>query len=114
MNEQFSHDGVQRHVVQFPAGRRRHGEGGFGVEALAISVIALSLMHTSSWPGPRLKQRFEFGVLGARGSCGAADRPEAVRGLNELAHLAGISCAGIPASVPCRSKETKNDEKDSN
>src|SRR5271170_4944469 len=64
-------------------------------------------MHASSRPGLRLKQRFEFGALEVRGSSWATDWLHTVRGLNELAHTAGAPCAGAPASVPCRSKESK-------
>src|SRR5215213_4093529 len=64
-------------------------------------------MHANSRPGPRLKQRFEFGALGARGSCWATDWLHTVRGLNELAHTAGAPCAGAPALIPCRSKESR-------
>src|SRR5271156_4889680 len=64
-------------------------------------------MHASSRPRPRLKQRFEFGALAVRGSSWATDWLHTVRGLNELAHTAGVPCAGAPASVPCRSKENK-------
>ena len=58
-------------------------------------------------PGPPFKQRFEFGALEVRGSSWATDWLHTVRGLNELAHTAGAPCAGAPASVPCRSKESK-------
>src|ERR1700677_2661496 len=64
-------------------------------------------MHANLRWEPRFKQRFEFGALGARGSRWAADKPKAVRRLNELAHTAGVPCAGTPASVPCRGKESK-------
>ena len=42
-------------------------------------------MHASSWPGPRLKQRFEFGAQGACGSSWASDWSKTVQGLHELA-----------------------------
>src|SRR5271168_5113112 len=70
-------------------------------------MIRLSLMHTNLRPGPPFKQRFEFGALEVRGSSWAADWRHTVRGLNELAHPAGAPCAGAPASVPCRSKESR-------
>src|SRR5579862_9097006 len=64
-------------------------------------------MHANLRPGPPFKQRFEFGALEVRGSSWATDWLHTVRGLNELAHTAGAPCAGAPASVPCRSKESK-------
>src|SRR5258706_8004694 len=67
-------------------------------------------MHANLRPKPRFKQRFEFGALGVRGSRWATDWPQAIGGLNELAHTAGAPCAGAPASVPCRSKESKKKE----
>ena len=64
-------------------------------------------MHANLRPEPQFKQRFEFGALDVRGSSWALDWLHTVRGLNELAHTAGAPCAGAPASVPCRSKESK-------
>src|ERR1700722_7419632 len=64
-------------------------------------------MHANLRRQPRFKQRFEFGALGVRGSRWATDRPKAVQRLNELAHTAGVPCAGAPASLPCRGKESK-------
>jgi len=74
-----------------------------------VSVFQLSLMHANLRPGPPFKQRFEFGALEVSGSGWASDWLYAVRGLNELAHLAEAPCAGAPASVPCRSKESKRE-----
>jgi hypothetical protein len=68
-------------------------------------------MHTNLRPEPPFKQRFEFGALEVRGSSWASDWLHTVRGLNELAHTAGAPCAGAPASVPCRSKESKKGKK---
>src|SRR5258706_12755262 len=64
-------------------------------------------MHANWRPESPFKQRFEFGALEARGSSWATDWLHTVRGLNELAHVAGAPCAGASASVPCRSKESK-------
>src|SRR6267154_6263757 len=64
-------------------------------------------MHAHWRPESPFKQRFEFGALEARGSSWATDWLHTVRGLNELAHVAGAPCAGASASVPCRSKESK-------
>jgi hypothetical protein len=52
-------------------------------------------MHASWRPEPTLKQRFEFGSRGARGSSWATDWPKAVRGLNELARATEILCTSI-------------------
>src|SRR6266568_4707481 len=64
-------------------------------------------MHANLRPEPQFKQRFEFGALEVRGSSWASDWLHTVRGLIELAHTAGAPCAWAPASVPCRSKESK-------
>src|SRR6266404_1625993 len=51
-------------------------------------------MHASLRPEPQLKQRFEFGSRGARGSGWATDWHKAVQGSHELAHAADVPCAG--------------------
>jgi len=64
-------------------------------------------MHASLRPEPQLKQRFEFGSRGTRGSSWATDWPKAIRGLNELARTAGVPCAGTPVSFLAWARKAK-------
>src|SRR6266850_2411920 len=56
-------------------------------------------MHASLRPEPQLKQRFEFGSRGARGSGWATDWHKAVQGLHELAHATEVPCAGTSVVI---------------
>jgi len=69
-------------------------------------------MHASLRPEPPLKQRFEFGSRGERGSSWATDMPKLVQGLHELARATEVPCAGTSVLVLAGARKAEMGEKE--